>query len=952
MKISQRVTALALIVLLSGQSPLFAWTLQEQTTSQTTSSSSQTLSQWTQSQTNAQNLVDLKNGVLQTSAVTSTNQTQSFYDAAGRLVREDIYTSTGKLKQRNEYFYMPSGQYNGKLESYFNTTNGRLTTQKQYDASNALIAKIEFSYDSKGRLSQTKRYNAAGALTQKITYTYNTLNLLTVQREYDGSGRLLKKIDFVYDSSKRLTLKTETSYNLSGQVTGKIEFFHDTLGKLTLQKEYNAAGQLIRLTQFSYDTSGVLFVKTVFEYTNNVLVKKIEYFHAPAGALTSQNEYEYDSTGRVTRKIFLAFGSLGQLTEKTESLYDTNNRVTRKNTFDPVTGALQFYETYLYDASGNVLSIYHYSPTGTMINWKNYSQSGKLLSERIYDVSGRFLEMREFDEASGALIKKWVPSYNSPTATFPEFTTVYSYDPVTGLILSSYVYDTQQRRLRDDTYVDGVLLSYEVYIYEAYTVIEKERYSAAGILEAWTIYSTSPKYGPCGGFATGSVVIEYDPSGNEIRRTFYDQAGNVIQIIDQTQNAQQSAAIELWFGQNQNQGTSGLVSSYPNATGFIYHDGVIQDWAKIYANTQAYTYDQALAGMTFLEQGNFAAAKRIFDFYYAQWQAEQASFNGFWTVYNTDQNFHWKKYEWRKGMGESVWIGLFCLQYEKAVSDVAEKGKSLDLAAAIGRWASSLPHKDGAVAMSPPNPGGNPDFGNIYSVENNLDYYVLTQALSSKAPAASDRERFIGEFANLKNWLKTTAYDSATGLFRTGGSVNFSTGQWVWDSTKSLDVNSWAISTIGIPTLVNEFGINMDNFISKIHLMFAVQDNGTFGGNILTAKGFDFSDSVNASLIGRSGMKWVEGTNQMILAYKLLAEFYKDTDLAKSNYYRSLADHFSARNADNAVNVGSALSYLYTDRPDTQIYYSTPSWRTSPGQSAPSTAWVYFALNKFNPFEV
>jgi len=227
-------------------------------------------------------------------------------------------------------------------------------------------------------------------------------------------------------------------------------------------------------------------------------------------------------------------------------------------------------------------------------------------------------------------------------------------------------------------------------------------------------------------------------------------------------SAQQSAAIVLWFDQNQNRGTSGLIASYQENPEFIYHTdihGVLQkaDWAKIYANTQAFTYDQALAGIVFLKQGKMDAAKKIFDFYYSQWQEERENFSGFWTVYSADPSppLRWKKYEWRKGMGENVWMALFCLQYEKAVTDATEKTNSLDLAIAIGKWVSTLNHhEEGAVAMSPFNSSSETDFSKIYSVENNLDYYALLKALSVKAPAA-DLEYFTKEFSNLKNWLKT-----------------------------------------------------------------------------------------------------------------------------------------------------------------------------------------------------
>lgn len=421
-------------------------------------------------------------------------------------------------------------------------------------------------------------------------------------------------------------------------------------------------------------------------------------------------------------------------------------------------------------------------------------------------------------------------------------------------------------------------------------------------------------------------------------------------VLFQQATPEEANQVYLWFHSNQQTSPLGLIVSYPDDTGFIYHEGIQQEWAKIYANTQSYTYDQALAGITMLKHGDTAGAKKIFDFYYSQWQAESAHFTGFWTTYNVDPTFQWKRYEWRKGMGESAWVALFSLQYYSAEPEAAEKQKALELATQIAKWIGTLPNTNGAVAMSPDTPGGAPNFGTIYSVENNFDYYSLLKTLSTEAAAQEDRQSFTAHLNALKNWLKTEAYDPSSGSFKRGGQLDTATDVFSWDPVKSLDVHSWAISAIGISTLINDFGIDMDNFLTTIHQTFAVQNDGSFGGAVFQAKGFDFSDGSNAGAIGRSGMKWVEGTNQMILAYEMLADFYH-RDQVKTAYYQSLADYFSGRNAENAIEVNGGLSYVYADLVGVQIYEGTPNWKTSPGPAAPSAAWVYFSLNGINPFE-
>ena len=197
-----------------------------------------------------------------------------------------------------------------------------------------------------------------------------------------------------------------------------------------------------------------------------------------------------------------------------------------------------------------------------------------------------------------------------------------------------------------------------------------------------------------------------------------------------------------WTRENQNASPLGLVESYPD-------DPTLQN--------QGFTYDQALAGILMLEQGDKKGARKVFDFFNSQWEGE-----GFWS--------------------------------------------------------------------------------NIFSVENNLSNYAVLKTLSSKAATQADRQFFSNELKGVTNWLKTQAYDATTGLFRRGA---------YGDPVKALDTNSWAILAIGPGNLKKDFGIDVEALVSNIESTFAVQADGSFGQDALTAKGFDFSDSANASMIGR-----------------------------------------------------------------------------------------------------
>lgn len=434
---------------------------------------------------------------------------------------------------------------------------------------------------------------------------------------------------------------------------------------------------------------------------------------------------------------------------------------------------------------------------------------------------------------------------------------------------------------------------------------------------------------------------DLDANGNAILITAYDASGNVTQTYGSSQ-IESNDSLNNWYMSHQ--GSSGLIPSYPDNQSFIYHEGNIADWAKIYAYTQAYTYDQAVTGIALLDTGNTSQAKKIFDFYYNEYKSA-ANFDGFWTVYNTDINFQWKKYEWYKNMGENAWLAFFVLHYRDATSDPVEKQKALEVATAIGKWISTLPHYHGGVAKSAQG-----DWASVYAVENNLDYYTLSQVLSNEAASASDRQLFATEHENLKNWLKNEVYNPVTGLFQRGGRLT--DNSFEWDGLASLDVNSWAIEAIRPEVLKNEFGINLDAFLQKINTSFSVQNNNSFGGNIFSAKGFDFSDQLNANLTGRPGTKWVEGTNQMVVAYQQMAAYYESNgDTARAAYYASLAAYFRSQNPSSLAAATTAGGYEYADIEGYFVYFGNFSWVTTTNQAAPSAAWISFGLNGKDPFK-
>ena len=374
---------------------------------------------------------------------------------------------------------------------------------------------------------------------------------------------------------------------------------------------------------------------------------------------------------------------------------------------------------------------------------------------------------------------------------------------------------------------------------------------------------------------------------------------------------EQSKNIYQWIVQDQAATPTGLVTSFPE-------DANLKD--------QAFTYDEALAGLVLLAQKDPGSAKKIFDFYETQWEGR-----GFYTAYNT-QNPEGPKIETHRIVGPTAWIGLFSLRYYEATGDE----RALALATKTGKWvAENVPHRLGGVAM-----GEDDIWSGIISIENNLSYYALAEGLSKKAGDTADRALFSSEKDGVAQFIKNQGYDASTGLFKRGPS----------DQTGTFDVNSWAILVFGAEKLKDSFGIDAAVLVQSVENAFSVQKDGSFGGSVSTSKGFDFSDASNAATVNRPGMKWVEGTNHMVIVYLELARALQSANAVLAKQYLDKAAYFLKLNAQNAVTAGGKTSYGYTDSPaGTLIFHDIQSWTTPFGPGVASAAWVYFAVNGINP---
>ncbi len=312
---------------------------------------------------------------------------------------------------------------------------------------------------------------------------------------------------------------------------------------------------------------------------------------------------------------------------------------------------------------------------------------------------------------------------------------------------------------------------------------------------------------------------------------------------------------------------------------------------------EAFTYDQALAAITYIFKGDLQKATDIFDtcqgFY-------NSGFDGFYESYNVENK---SIIDSSRFAGPNAWM-LEALIYYKAVT----KNTTYDtMMVGLANWLINLQDADGGIKK-----GYNTE-GSAYtskSTEHNLSCYSTFKNLYT----LTENETYNTVANNIKSWLDTYMWILSESRFKTGSDAA--------STDKALDCYSFAVSSLG------------DSYASV--LTGAQNDFRTTKTCDLTGEdidGFDaggaYGEAVNKDAV------WLEGTAQMALS------FYEVAD--ESSY-----NHFIAELEKTVVDLNeNSQGMAYATNAGT-TYGGGIMDSTNPCVS--SVAWYIFAKNKFNPF--
>lgn len=338
----------------------------------------------------------------------------------------------------------------------------------------------------------------------------------------------------------------------------------------------------------------------------------------------------------------------------------------------------------------------------------------------------------------------------------------------------------------------------------------------------------------------------------------------------------------------------------------------------------AFTYDQSLLIHTYVYFSDFERARKIMDFFRRKARKQDGLFLNAYYVNDGSPA------EYTAHSGPSIWLGIAVIQYIKKTGDFTYLGLAEDIAKAILELQEQ--GLDGGIR-------GNKSI-EWYSTEHNLDAYAFFNMLY----AVTNKEKYLIAQDKALNWILTHTYDKSD--------VPIARGKG--DSTIATDTYAWSIAAIG-PEKLEEAGMNPDRILEFAEQNCSVE--ATYlrpEGRYVKIKGFDFAAQRH---LARGGIVSSEWTAQMILSFKIMADYYyRKNMVAKARAYELKADNYLAELGNLVISSPSpsgqgesCLPYATQDYVDTGHGWITP--KGSNTGSVAGTTYMLFAYYKYNPLQ-
>ena len=335
----------------------------------------------------------------------------------------------------------------------------------------------------------------------------------------------------------------------------------------------------------------------------------------------------------------------------------------------------------------------------------------------------------------------------------------------------------------------------------------------------------------------------------------------------------------------------------------------------------AFTYDVAVAGLALAHRGAWPQAKRALATYLQMPLPSVRAFD-FNTAYHVGNRRPTLEYQLHGG--PVFWMAIALLRYAQAAGDRAALQKGIDLL----EWArTQLPHQDGGVVMSHRDL-----FSTVMSVENNWVYYAALRIADDVLPDGAPREVFRQERRGVRRWLDAHRTQRGAG-----------------DPVKALDVYTHAL-LVG-PEAHAEDGPFADRraqqawatqHVRELEALFQVPGTALY----------DYTDEAEARAVGRERTAWLEGTEQVSVAYQTWADWFErqgERTFGKDLRMKAALAHKQVLRYALPASTGLAVpntNAILTFRTFQDGWYARP--RSEPALNG--TNWTYLAEAAYNPF--
>ena len=364
-----------------------------------------------------------------------------------------------------------------------------------------------------------------------------------------------------------------------------------------------------------------------------------------------------------------------------------------------------------------------------------------------------------------------------------------------------------------------------------------------------------------------------------------------------------------WLKIHQNNRT-GLVMSFEG-------DKDIANWS--------FTYDLALLVQTYSYFKDFSRAKKILDFFAHNAKRENGWFLNAYYVNDGGPA------EFVMHSGPNLWLGLAIMQYTQMSQDKSY----LDLAQSIGQTIIKFQNADSQGGI---RGGPNVDW---YATEHNLDAYAFFNMLAK----VTGKKIYAQAAQTALDWMIGHTYDRSDLPVKRGKG----------DATIATDTYAWSIAAVG-PQKLKELGMDPDQIMQFVEENCSVEANFLKpDGQRVKIKGFDFAPQEHTA---RGGLVSSEWTGQMVVSYKIMAEYYAQKgDLKKAASYQEKAQFYLSQLGNMIIASSSpsgqgegCLPYATQDYVDTGHGWMTPKGKHT--GSVSGTAYTLFAYYGFNPLEL